>query len=128
MLARLEYLGLDVRGELGVNWKDQNGGHALKLGYPVGYQEASGLDVLLSRHENEDVTRPVLQVDGQCLLHGSVHIVFLDHLRKVLLHREGTAWDDKDRHSTEEVGKPLSIHSRRGNDELDVSPLLSHLP
>ena len=46
------------------------------------YDLAGGFDIFLSGHEHEDVPRGKGQVDGQCLLHGCVHVVFTGSLKE----------------------------------------------
>lgn len=45
--------------------------------------EAGGLDLLLPRHEDEDVPRRMAKVHGNGLLHGSFHIILLQQWGRV---------------------------------------------
>lgn len=111
MLTGFKYLSLYIRRQLTVYGQHHNGRHTLQLSDPVSYQEACCLYVLLSCHENQDVTWAVLEVDRQCLLDGCIHVVFGDHLCEVLLHGEGTAGDREDRDAPEKITEFLCVHS-----------------
>jgi hypothetical protein len=76
MFTRLKYLCLYVRWQLTVYRQDHDRWHTFEFRDTVGYQETCGLYVLLSCHENKDVTRAILEVDSECLLNCSVYIVF----------------------------------------------------
>ncbi len=67
--------------------------------------KASGFNLLLTSHEDEDVPFRVAQVDGNGLLHSSLHIVLLGGLAEQGLHWEGAAWDLEDWHAAKEVGE-----------------------
>ena len=65
--------------------------------------KAGGLNLLLASHEDEDVPFRVPQVDGNGLLHSSLHIVLLGGLAEQGLNREGAPRDLEDWHAAEEV-------------------------
>lgn len=52
-----------------------------------------GLDVLLTGHEDENVTSRLGQVDLQYLLDGTIHIIFAGGFRVEDFYGECTPWD-----------------------------------
>ena len=65
--------------------------------------KAGGFNLFLAGHEDEYVPCGVAQVDGNSLLHSSLHIVLLGRLAEQGLHRERAPRDLEDRHAAEEV-------------------------
>lgn len=72
-------------------------------------RKAGRLDLLLTRHEDEDVSLRVTQVHSNGLLHSRIHIVLLGGLGKHSLHRESAARDAEHRDAAKEVGKFVCI-------------------
>ena len=64
---------------------------------------AGHFDILLSGHEDEDVTRRKREMDLQDLLDGAVDIVLARRLRVEDLDREGTSGDREARRVTIEL-------------------------
>ncbi|KAA6429504.1 MAG: hypothetical protein FRX49_00896 [Trebouxia sp. A1-2] len=89
--------------------------------------KASGFNLLLTSHEDEDVPFRMAQVDGNGLLHSSLHIVLLGGLAEQGLHWEGAAWDLEDWHAAKEVGELAGVQSCRGDDQPEVPSLSHHL-
>lgn len=59
----LEYLGLQVGGQLRVDGKHGQRRGGVDLFEALGHQGARHLDVFLARHEHQDVAARLLQVD-----------------------------------------------------------------
>lgn len=65
--------------------------------------EASGLNLFLAGHEDEDITSGVTQMNGNGLLHCSLHVVFLWRLAEEGFHWEGAPGNLEDWHAAKEV-------------------------
>ena len=66
-------------------------------------RKAGGLNLLLASHENEDVPGGMTQMNGNGLLHSSLHIVLLRRLAEEGFHREGAPGNLEDWHAAKEV-------------------------
>ena len=89
--------------------------------------KASGFNLLLARHEDENIPFRVAQVDGNGLLHCSLYIVLLGGLAEQGLHREGAAWDLEDWHAAKEVRELAGVQRCGGDNQPEVPSLSHHL-
>ena len=67
------------------------------------------------------------KVHLQCLLHGSVNVIFDCVTTEEHLHWERPTRNVKSRDITKELGKPFSIHSGRSDDEFEIFASCYHL-
>jgi hypothetical protein len=89
---------------------------------------AGHLDVLLARHEDENVAGRGLQVDLQRLLDGGVHVVLHRVLAEEDLDREGPSGDGEGGDVAEEHRELARVHRCRGDDQLEVVSPGHNLP
>jgi len=69
------------------------------------YDLTSDLDIFLSSHENEDISRWKGKVNLQDLLHGTIHVVLTGRLGVECLDGECTTRDGEARSSSIKFGK-----------------------
>ncbi len=89
--------------------------------------KAGGFNLLLTSHEDQNIPFRVAQMNGNGLLHSSLHIVLLGGLAEQGLHWEGAAGDLEDGHAAEEVGELAGVQGCGGDDQPEVPSLSHHL-
>ncbi len=104
--------------------QDLDGGPLPPLEHPAGLE-----DVLLGRHEDQDVARRLLAPQVLDRLDGLIDVVlvlgFLPVGQAILdLDRVEAPADLDDRRVAEGLGELLRVERRRGDDELEVGPLV----
>mmetsp|Transcript_25397 Transcript_25397/g.74753 ORF Transcript_25397/g.74753 Transcript_25397/m.74753 type:complete len:230 (-) Transcript_25397:655-1344(-) len=127
---RVEYLGLQVGGKLGVHGQYQQRGRILAVGqffHLLGQYLTRTLDVLLSRHEDEYVPGGAVEVYLERLLHGRHHVILLYRLGKVRVDRKRPPGNAKHRHSAEKVREGFGAQRGRGDDQFEIGPTLHDL-
>ena len=74
-----------------------------------GKGKTSGLNLLLTCHEDENISWRLPQMDWHGLLDGCLHIILLDSLAVQHVNWKSSSWDLEDGYSTKEVGKFIRI-------------------
>lgn len=89
---------------------------------------ASSLDILLTRHEHQDITLRHRQMNLQDLLDGAIDIVLTWGFTMINLDRERTSWNRICRRIPKELRKLLRIHRGRSNDQFEITSSRQDLP
>lgn len=80
----------------------------------------------MAGHEDKDVARRVVDMDGDGLLDRLIHVVLHRSFGKVGFDREGPARNGVDLGVAEKVRELVGVHGGAGNDDLDISARLGH--
>lgn len=102
-------------------------GHCYTLYTLTSYDFAGGNNLLLARHEDEDVSHRWLEVYLNSLLHCTVHIILTVVTRVQNIHREGASRNIEHGHIAKERGELGRIHSGRSHDQLEIIPPWNNL-
>eukprot|EP00462_Mataza_sp_D1_P001596 CAMPEP_0175094836 /NCGR_PEP_ID=MMETSP0086_2-20121207/3817_1 /TAXON_ID=136419 /ORGANISM="Unknown Unknown, Strain D1" /LENGTH=114 /DNA_ID=CAMNT_0016368009 /DNA_START=80 /DNA_END=420 /DNA_ORIENTATION=- len=94
---------------------------------PFLQHKTCSLDVLLSCHEDQHISRRMRQVNRQGLFDSCVKIVLARGFGEHHVNLEGSSGDGEDRSVAKEVGKLFRVHGRAGDDDLEIAPLSGHL-
>lgn len=117
---RLENARLHLGRQLRVHWQNDELGRFVNLRQPLSHHNARDLDVLLARHENENVAGRVREVHRERLLDRRLDIVLVGRARKEHVDRKCAARNVEDRNVAKEARKLFGVHRGRRHNQLEI--------